>query len=149
MHRNPETLTTLFSSGTKRLFTSWVLVFRQEERERERERRERDIMFTMLTVPSEPTKARRIPLAQPDSPRPASNLHSLRPASNLNSPRSKSQLTVFFKSPKFSVHRFRAWRHPHPQSHFYLGFLFWHLWLSHPPRTSVKTGAQCVYLHVH
>ena len=28
----------------------------------------------------------------------------------------------------------------------YLGFLLWHLWLSHPPRTRVNTCAQCVHL---
>ena len=33
MHRNPETLTTLFSSGTKLLLTSWLLGFQHEERE--------------------------------------------------------------------------------------------------------------------
>ena len=33
MHRNPETLTTFFSSGTKCLLTSWLLLFRHEERE--------------------------------------------------------------------------------------------------------------------
>ena len=27
-----------------------------------------------------------------------------------------------------------------------LGFLLWHLWLSHPPRTRVNTCAQCVHL---
>ena len=38
-----ETLTDLHYSGTKRLFTSWLLVFRHEERE------------TMMTVPTSPT----------------------------------------------------------------------------------------------
>ena len=33
MHRNPETLTTLGSSGTKLLLSSWLLGFRHEERE--------------------------------------------------------------------------------------------------------------------
>ena len=33
MQANPETLTTLHSTGTKRLLTSWLLVFRHEERE--------------------------------------------------------------------------------------------------------------------
>ena len=29
----------------------------------------------------------------------------------------------------------------------YLGFLFWHLWMTHPPRARVKTCAQvCTYL---
>ena len=47
MHRNPETLTTFFSSGTKRLLPSWLLGFST--------RGERDTIFTMLTVPSDPT----------------------------------------------------------------------------------------------
>ena len=33
MHKNSETLTTLCCSGTKCLFTSWLRVFRHEERE--------------------------------------------------------------------------------------------------------------------
>ena len=45
----------------------------------------------------------------------------------------------FQKSPKFPAHRFRAWRHSHPGLVSYLGLLLWHLWLSHPPRTSVNT----------
>ena len=55
----------------------------------------------------------------------------------------------FQKSPKFPAHRFRAWHHSHPSPISYLGFLLWHLWLSHPQHTSMNTCAQCVYLHVH
>ena len=59
---------------------------------------------------------------------------------NLNSPRVKSQLTAFFqKSLKFPAHRFWARRHWHPIPISYLGLLLWHLWFSHPPRTSVNT----------
>ena len=47
MHRNPETLTTFFSSGTKRLLPSWLLGFST--------RGERDTISTMLIVPSDPT----------------------------------------------------------------------------------------------
>ena len=47
MHRNPETLTTLGSSGTKLLLPSWLLRFSR--------RVERDTISTMLTVPSDPT----------------------------------------------------------------------------------------------
>ena len=50
MHRNPETLTTLFSSGTKLLLPSWLLGF-QHLGERERH----TIFSSMLTVPSDPT----------------------------------------------------------------------------------------------
>ena len=66
------------------------------------------------------------------------------------SPSFGSQLTAFFqKSPKFPAHRFQAWRHSQPSPISYLGFLFWHLWLSHLPRPSVNTCIQCVPLHVH
>ena len=47
MYRNPETLTTFFSSGTKLLLPSWLLGFST--------RGERDTIFTILTVPSDPT----------------------------------------------------------------------------------------------
>ena len=71
---------------------------------------------------------------------------STRLAQNQISPRDKFQLTAFFlKSPRIPAHRFRAWRHPHLISH--LGFLLWHLTLSHPPRVSVNTCTQCVHLH--
>ena len=49
--------------------------------------------------------------------------------------KSKSQLTAFFfQIPKSSDHRFQEWHHSHPQFHFLLVFLLWHLWFSHPPR---------------
>ena len=61
-----------------------------------------------------------------------------------------SQLTAFFsKSPRILAHRFRAWRHSNPRPISYLEVLSWHLWLSHPPRASVNTCAQCVPLPVH
>ena len=50
MRRNPETLTTFFSSGTKLLLPSLSLGFST--------RGERDIIFTMLTVPSDTTTRR-------------------------------------------------------------------------------------------
>ena len=52
MHRNPEIcekLTTFFSSGTKLLLPPWLKVFDT------RRERERDTIFTMVTVPSDPT----------------------------------------------------------------------------------------------
>ena len=46
-------------------------------------------------------------------------------------------------SSKSSAHTSGAWRHSHPQvTIFYLGFLFWHLWATHPPRERVNTCAQ-------
>ena len=114
---------------------------------------ERDTIFTMPTVstlffsqlPSrnlstesesqltDPTNARA-------SRSPQTGLASPSFESQLASPRDKSQLTASLqKSPKFPPHRFWAWRHSHPSPIFYLGFLLWHSWLSHPPRASVNT----------
>ena len=79
MHRNPKTLTTFFSSGTKLLLPSWLLGFQHEER---------NTIFTMLTVPSGPTTH--------GAPRRPTGLGSPRLKNQLASPRSESQLTVFF-----------------------------------------------------
>ena len=113
-------------------------------------RGERDTIFTMLTVRpalalnslTQQTSAH--PAAkQLDWPRPDSNPNSLHPVSNLNS-------LIFFQNTQESL--LVASGHdvihiPSPIS--YPGFLLWHLWLSHPPRASVNTCAQCVPLPVH
>ena len=52
----------------------------------------------------------------------------------------------FFQIPKSSAHRFRAWRYSRPGSISYLGFLLWHLWLSHPPNARMNTCTQSVHL---
>ena len=54
----------------------------------------------------------------------------------------------FQKSPEFPAHCFRAWHHSHPSLIYFLGFLLWHLWLSHLPHASVNC-TQCVHPHVH
>ena len=57
----------------------------------------------------------------------------------------ESQLTAFFQIPQI----LSASGHDviHVPGHIsYLGFLLWHLWLSHPPRAHVNTCAQCVHL---
>ena len=129
MQRNLETLTTVRSSGTKRLLTSWILVFRHEERH---------TVFTMLTVPTSHT-------ANPQLDCPAQSQISTHFWTAW--PWVKISTNCFFqKSPKFPAHRFQAWRHSHPQSHFYLGFLLSHLWMSYLLRTSVNC-TQCVHLH--
>ena len=70
-------------------------------------------------------------------PRPVVNLDSLVRRQELNS-------LLFLKSPKSSAHASGAWCHSHPLAPIsYLGFLFWHLWMTHPPRMRVKT---CLYL---
>ena len=59
--------------------------------------------------------------------------------------RLKSQLTAFFQIPQIlSASGHDVIHVPGPIS--YLGFLLWHLWLSHPPRTRVNIRAQCVRL---
>ena len=51
---------------------------------------------------------------------------------------SRISTDVFFKITKFLAHRFRAWRHSHPNHISYLGFLLWHLWLSYPLRANMN-----------
>ena len=111
MHRNPETLetlTTFGSSGTKLLFPSWLLGFQHEERETQ----------FLLCWLFHLTQQRAVHHVDP------TGLASSRFKSQLASPSSESQLTAFFfkNHPKSSAHRFRAWRHSHPQSHFLSGF---------------------------
>ena len=82
-------------------------------------RGERDTIFTMLTVPT--------------------SSFSQLPSWTALAQVQISTHFFFSKSPKFPTHRFQAWRHSHPTHISYLGFLLWHLWLSHPPRASVNT----------
>ena len=84
-------------------------------------RGERDTIFTMLTVPSDPTRRGAPP--RPNWTNLGSNLNSL----------------FFSKSSRILAHRFWEWRHSHSSLISYLGVLLWHLWLSHPPRVRVNT----------
>ena len=123
-----ETLTTL-------LLPSWLLGFSTQG--------QRDTIFTMLTVPSDPTTrgASRRPhwtgLTQ------VQKINSLRLGSNLNS-------LLFFS---------KIYQNPQPIAsghdviHIpslisYPGFLLWNLWLSYSSRTCMNTCAQCVPLPV-
>ena len=131
MHRNPETLTTFFSSGTKLLLPSWLLGFST--------RGERDIIFTMLTVPSDPT-TRIHPVVYNWT-----GLASPRPKNQLASFSFKSQLIAFFKNhPKSLPHRFWAWRHSHPQSHFLSGvFIMTSVIVTSSPRERKHLRSMC------
>ena len=134
MHRNPEireTLTTLGNSRTKLLLPSWLLGFST--------RGERDTIFIMLTVPSDPTTRGASRITQMDRPRPDSKINSLRPGSNLNS-------LLFSKIlPKSSAHRFRAWRHSHPQFHFLSGvFIMTCVIVTSSPREREHLRSMCV-----
>ena len=111
-------------------------VFRYEERETQ--------FLTMLTVH---TLSALNSLTQPTRGHPVDPWSGLTQIKNwLASSQSKSQLTAFFKSPNpqpiASGHD--VIHIPNPIS--YLGFLLWHLWLSHPPSSSVNTCTQCVHL---
>ena len=136
MYRNPETLTTFFSSGTKHLLNFLSLVFRHEERETQ----------FLLCWP--------FPLTQQmrgASRRPQTEFASSRFKSQLASPSFGPQLTAFFQNHQESQPIASGHDATHTPVPFSICFFFlsWHLWLSHPPRTSVNTCAQCVYLHVH
>ena len=89
-------------------------------------RGERDTISTMVTVPTLPT---------------------VNPPPSWTGPvQSQISTNCFFEITKLSVHRFRAWHHPHPSPISYLRLLLWHLWLSYPLRASVNC-TQCV-LHL-
>ena len=47
---------------------------------------------------------------------------------------------LFSNFPKSSAHASGAWRHSHPQ--VLSGFLFWHFWMTHPPRVRINICAQ-------
>ena len=116
-----ETLTTLYCSGTKRLFTSWVLVFRHGEWETQFL-----LCWLFLHRPSINP--------QLDWPGPA---------------QSQISTNAFFqKSPKIPAPRFQAWRHSHPSHISYRGFLLWDLWLSYPLSACVNC-IQCVHMHLY
>ena len=129
---NPKTLETLT--------TPWFMyktfyylfefkVFWHEERETQ--------FLSILTFPSDPTTC--------GTPPQTTGLASTSSENQLPSSSIKSQL-LFFKSPN---HQPIASGHAviHIPSHIsYLGFLLWHLWLSHPPRARMNTCTQCVHL---
>ena len=105
-------------------------------------RRERDTIFTMLTVPSDPTT--RCASRRPNWTRLGSDPNSLRPPF-------KSQLTAFFqKSPKIfspSLPGKTSFTSPipFPIQGFYYDICDCHI----IPATSVNTCAQCVPLPVN
>ena len=106
-----ETLTTLCSSGTKLLLPSWLLGFFF----RFSTRGERDTIFSMLTVPSDPT-------TRGASRRPNwTGLAEAQKSSRFAQVRFATNCFFFKNHPKSLAHRFRAWRHSHPHSHFRSG----------------------------
>ena len=54
-----------------------------------------------------------------------------------------SQLTDFFKIPQILRARASgAWRHSHSLVNLSIGFLFWHLWMTHTPCARINTCTQ-------
>ena len=133
MHRNPETLetlTTLGSLGTKLLLSSWLLGFST--------RGERDTISTMLTVPSDPTTRGHPVVHNWAGLAKVRKINSLRPASDL------SKLLFFKNHPKYSAHRFQAWRHTHPQSHLLSGvFIMTSVIVTSSPREREHLRSMC------
>ena len=100
---------------------------------------ERDTIFTMLTVPSNPANAgasrstKLTGLAQVQK-----STRFVQPQISTNSFFQNTQESQPIASGHDIIHI--------PSPIFYPGFLWWHLWLSHPPRANVNTCAQCEYL---
>ena len=103
-------------------------VFRNEERETQ--------FLSILTFPSNPTTQ-------------TTGLASANSENRLSCSEFKSQLTVcfcFFSNSRILSASGHDVIHV-PDFICYLGFLLWHLWLSHPPPTHVNTCTQCVHLN--
>ena len=136
--RNPKTLETLDDFlFWFRYETFYYLfefeVFRHEERERERHNFFLCWLFHLTPPRAAPHRKLLV------WPRGAPKIDSLRPSPNLN------QLFFFkFQNPQPIASGHDVIRVP--GLIFYLEFLFWHLWLSHPPRARMNICNQCVHL---
>ncbi len=127
IYRNPKTLE--IGSGTKLLFTLLSLkVFRHEERE----------TISFYADFSIWTPARAAPPPQTTS------LASVSSENRLSLSKPKSQLTAFILIPQILSASGHDVIHV-PGQISYLGFLLWHLWLSHPPRAHVNTHTQLTH----
>ena len=150
-----KTLTTFYSSGTKRLLTFLDIFFFFDTK------RETQFLLCWLFLHRSSVNSPAVLSAQ------SQNLNSLTQQTHahpvhhnwtglaqvrISTGPAQRQISTncffFSKSLRIPAHRFRAWRHSHASPISYLRFLLWHLWLSHPPRTSVNC-TQCVHLHVH
>ena len=153
MHRNPETLTTLGSSGTRHLLPSWLLGFQREERDTQ-------LLLCWLFHLTPPRAAHLVDptgLASPRSKKSTRfaqvqilthlpNKRARTQQSQLDSSRFKSQLTAFFfkNHPKSTAHRFRVWRHSHPQSSFLSGvFIIISVLVTSSPRECEHLRSMC------
>ena len=117
-------------SGTKLFITFELKVIRHEERERERDTIFLCWQLLHRQLSTQPTRGARS--AQ-------SRLASPRFQSQLSRSEAGTQLAAFSQIPKSSAH---ASVHDVIHLHSpisYLGFLFWHLWMTHPLRARVNT----------
>ena len=135
MHRNPETLTTFFSSGTKRLLIFFTFYFSFSTQGERHNFYYANCSYIVL----QSTPQRNWPAQSPISTNWPNKraMHPVVPSLTALAQVQISTNCFFQKSPKFPAHHFWAWRHSHPIS--YLGFLLWHLWLLHPPCACVNT----------
>ena len=112
-------------SGTKLFITFELKVFRHEERETQ------SFYADCFYIVSSQPNQRAAPVAHKFVwPRPA-----------LSRSEAGTQLTAFSQIPKSPAHAsgHEVIHLPGPIS--YLGILFWHLWMMHPPRVRVNTCA--------
>ena len=109
----------LLSSGTKLLITFELKVFRHKEKDTPD--------FSLCPKPrAHPTQG-----------------HGEQAKVNRLLPRQEPNSLTFFKIPKILRARFRCMTSfTSPGQPFHLGFLFWHLWMTHPPRAFFNTCAQ-------
>ena len=78
----------------------------------------------------------------PSRATPAQGLREQAKVNRLLPMQDSTQLTDFFKIPKIlPACASDAWRHSHPLVDLSIGFLFWHLWTTHPPRARALTPA--------
>ena len=132
-------------SGTKLFITILSLRLFDVKREREREReseRERHTHTHTISFYAD------FSIWPPPRAAPAANFWSSFGELRKSTCFVQAQIstTCFFSNSQNPQPGFRAWRHLHPRFRFYLRFLLWHLWLSHPPCARVITCAQCVNL---
>ena len=124
-----ETLTTLFfGSGMKLFITFLSLRFFDMRRETQ--------FLTILTFPSDPTTC--------GTPPQTTGLASASSENWLALSNPKSQLTVFFSNSKILCPSLLGMTtFTSPVLFLYLGFLLWHLWLSHPPCAREYLHSMC------
>ena len=100
--------------------------------------RERHTISTMLTVPSDSTTCGA-------SRRPNwTGLAQVQKTTRFVQPKISTNWVFFKNHPKSSAHRFRAWRHSHPHSHFQSGvFIMTSVIVTSSPREREQLRSMC------